>query len=68
MEVNMLGQVLARSAQMPLAKVNTSQGLKDSKLLFRTAMSINICLLAVCDEQVHNAIPFPISFFQNIPT
>lgn len=68
MEINTLGQVLARSAQLLLAKVNTSQGLKDSKLLFHTAMSINIWLLAVHDEQAYNAIPFPISFFQNIPT
>lgn len=68
MEVNMLGQVLPSSAQLPLAKVNTSQGLTDSKLLFNTAMSINVYLLAVHDEQAHNAIHFPIPFFQNVPT
>lgn len=68
MEVNMLGQVLVRSAWLLLAKLNTSQGLKDSKLLFHTAMPINIYPLAERYKQAHNALLFPISFFQNNPT
>jgi len=55
----MLDQVLASSVHLPLAKVNNSQGLTDSKLLFHTAMSVNVYLLAVCDKQAHNATAFP---------
>lgn len=60
-KVKTLVQVLARSAQLHMDKVDTS--FKGSKLLFHAAMSTKMNPLADPDGEALNAMPFPISFF-----
>lgn len=60
-KVKMLVQVLARSAQLHMDKVNTS--FKGSKLLFHAAMSTRMNPLADPDREALNAMPFLIPFF-----